>query len=307
MKRAFIKKRARENGASGPWREAWKRLLKNHLAILGLLIFLCILVGVVVIPETSPYTWNAVDGTQRYQPPSAQHWFGTMRNGNDLFVNIWFGGRESLVNASLATAFYIVVATFLGLWAGYFGGKVDFVLNHMMDFVHALPLVPILMVGAIGLTQREWEAPRILTLAMVTYGLMSTPILFKIIRTQVYSIKTQEYMQAAELLGVSKRAQVYRHVLPNVMSHVLVAISLMLSQAILIELMLYFIGIGYRGGEFSPMKPTWGNLIPNIRGFDAFKNYSWLTFFPILNIVMVTGSLKLLGEGLREALDPKHQ
>jgi peptide/nickel transport system permease protein len=297
----------KESGASGPWLEAWKRFRKNRLALIGLILFALILLGIIWIPILSPYTWNQVDGSMKYAPPSAAHWFGTMRNGNDLFVNIWYGGRESLLYALVATVVYLFTGTMLGLWAGYHGKKVDFFLNHIMDFVHALPHIPILMVGAIGLTAREWRAPQILLVAMVTYGFLSSPVLFKVIRSQVISIKSQEFMHAAQILGLSKRAQVYGHILPNVLTHVVVALSLMISQAILIELMLFFIGIGYRGGEFTPMKPTWGNLIPNIRGFDAYKNYHWLTFFPIMTIIVVTSSLKLIGEGLREALDPKSQ
>ncbi len=290
---------------SGPWKEAWKLFKKNHLAIIGLVLFLLIILGIIFIPILSPYKWNDLDGTKRYQAPSAQHWYGTMRNGNDLFTNVWYGGRESLLYASMATSVYVIFGTLTGLWSGYYGKKVDFIINHIMDFIHALPHIPILMIMGTALTMLEWRAPQILMVSLVTYGFFSSPILFKIIRYQVLQLKTQEFMQAADLLGISKRAKIYKHLLPNVVSHIVVAISLMMSQAILIELLLFFIGIGYRGGEFSPMRPTLGNLIPNIRGFDAFRNYYWLSVFPILTVILVSISLKLIGEGLREALDPK--
>ena len=141
---------------------------------------------------------------------------------------------------------------------------------------------------------------------MLIYGFLSSPILFKIIRNQVKQLQNSEFMQAADHLGISRTSRIFRHLLPNVFSHIVVAASIMMSQAILIELLLFFVGIGYTAGEYTPLRPTWGNLVPNIRGVNMFRRYYWLSLFPLLTIAFTTTSLKLIGEGLREALDPKY-
>lgn len=283
----------------------WKKFKSNRLAIVGLIMLFIIIVGVIFIPMVSPFTWNQVNGYKRYAPPSLENWFGTTRNGNDLFVNVWYGGRLSLAYASITTLLYLVVGTFTGLLAGYFGKVFDGILNTVMDFIHALPLIPILMVGGIIFNFTGAKTSHLILISMLTYGFFSSPILFKIVRGQVKKLKSMEFMQAAKVLGISKKSQIFKHLLPNVLSHVVVAASIMMSQAILIELLLFFVGIGYSSGEFNPLRPTWGNLVPNIRGSNIFRSYYWISLFPLLAIIFTSTSLKLVGEGLREALDPK--
>jgi len=291
---------------SKPWKDTWKKFKNNRLALVGLIMFLIILAGVIVIPILSPYTWNHVDGTRRYNPPSSENWFGTMRNGNDLFVNIWYGGRLSLIYASLTTILYLIVGTFTGLLSGFFGGKTDTLINAIMDFIHAIPLIPILITGGIVLNYRGWDTSIVILCAMMAYGFFSSPILYKIVRNQVKQLQSFEFMQAAKHLGLSRFSRIFKHLLPNVLSHIVVSASIMMSQAILIELLLFFTGIGFTAGEYNPLRPTWGNLVPNLRGANIFRKYYWISFFPLLTIIFTTTSLKLVGEGLREAIDPRH-
>lgn len=281
------------------------KLRRDPMAMLGLALLLIILIGVIVIPELSPYRWNDVDGTAKYAPPSAQHWFGTLRTGNDLFTCIWYGGRSSLIFASLAASIYCAVGTVLGLWAGYWGGWVDRLLSGLMSFLHALPFIPVLMLAAFGMAIKGIAMTPILFTSVSLFGFLTAPVLFQVIRLQTQSLMQAEYMQATRVLGLSPSSRIYRHLLPNLVSHVLIGFTHMMAQAILIELMLYFVGIGYTGDAFTPTRPTWGNLVPNVAGLDAFKNYSWATFFPILNIMVVTMALKLTAEGIRTAIATK--
>ncbi len=288
------------------WRDTWKKFRQNRIALAGLVMLSLIIASVIFIPMISPYTWNQVDGTKLFNAPNSQNWFGTTRTGNDLFVNIWYGGRQSLIYASITTLLYLFVGTLTGLISGYFGKKTDLIINGVMDFIHALPLIPILMVGGIILTFRGVQSSSLILSAMLVYGFCSTPILFKIIRNQVKQLQNLEFMQAVNHLGISRTSQIFKHLLPNVLSHVVVSASIMMSQVILIELLLFFVGIGYTAGEFNPLRPTWGNLVPNIRGANMFRRYYWLALYPLLTIAFTTTSLKLIGEGLREALDPKY-
>jgi ABC-type dipeptide/oligopeptide/nickel transport system permease subunit len=291
---------------SSTWEDTWKKFKQNRIALVGLVMLSLIIASVIFIPMISPYTWNQVDGTKLFDSPNSENWFGTTRTGNDLFVNIWYGGRQSLFYASITTLLYLFVGTFTGLISGFFGKKTDTIINGVMDFIHALPLIPILIVGGIILNFRGVQSSQLILSAMLVYGFCSTPILFKIIRNQVKQLQSLEFMQAANHLGISRTSQIFKHLLPNVLSHVVVSASLMMSQAILIELLLFFVGIGYNAGEFNPLRPTWGNLVPNIRGVNIFRRYYWLSVFPILTIAFTTTSFKLIGEGLREALDPKY-
>lgn len=292
--------------SSDPWKDTWNKFRKNPLALAGLIILLIVVICVIVIPVLSPYTWNQVDGTKRYAPPSSENWFGTTRNGNDLFVNIWYGGRLTLIYASLTTLLYLITGTLTGLFSGFFGGKTDAIINSIMDFIHAIPLIPILITGGIILNYKGWDTSIVILSAMLAYGFFSSPILFKIVRNQVRQLQNFEFMQAAKHLGISRTSRIFRHLLPNVLSHIIVCASIMMSQAILIELLLFFTGIGFTAGEFNPLRPTWGNLVPNIRGANTFRKYYWISLYPLLTIIFTTMSFKLVGEGLREAIDPRH-
>lgn len=281
------------------------RYRRDPMAMLGLILLVLILIGIVVIPELSPYRWNDVDGTAKYNPPSAEHWFGTLRTGNDLFTCIWYGGRSSMVYATVAASVYCLSGALLGLWAGYYGGWMDRLISSLMNFLHALPHIPVLMLVAFGMSLNNIAMTPILFTSVILYGFLSSPVLFQIIRMQTQSLMQLEYMQATRILGIGAHSRVYRHLLPNLISYVLVGFTQMMAQAILLELMLYFVGIGYYGDAFTPTRPTWGNLVPNIAGLDAFKDYAWITFFPILNILLVLSSLKLIAEGIRSAITAK--
>lgn len=278
---------------------------KNPMLLIGSILLIAILLCVAFVPVISPYKWSDVDGTMRYTAPSAEHWYGTTRLGQDLFVNIWQGGRLSLALALFAVIPFAFIGTMLGLLSGSLSGKVDFIISQVMTFVHAFPLFPLLMILGIGLRQLEVSRLQILYIALFVYSVFSTPTLFKVIRVETIRIRAEEYMKATEILGIGRWSRLWRHVFPNLVSHVIVAALQFMAHILIIELLLYFIGVGLGSSQNQPTTPSWGNLIPNIRGENTFKEYYWTWFFPISTIALTTISLRLISEGLRIHFDPK--
>lgn len=285
----------------------FKRLTKNPMILTGAVMLLIILMAVIFVPIVSPYKWSDLDGTMKFMPPSAQHWFGTTRIGQDLFVNICEGGRISLLLASVAVIPYTLFGTLFGLICGYGNKRVNFALSQFMTFVQALPLLPLIMMMGIFLSQLSFTIFQILLTSIVIYSFLSTPTLFKVVRAETMRIRSEDYLLAAEVSGVSRMAILFRHLFPNLRSHVIVSSIQFMAQILIVELMLSFIGIGFSGSINEAIQPTWGNLIPNISGPNAFKEYYWTWFFPIGIVAVTTISLKLLSEGLRVAFDPKAQ
>lgn len=281
------------------------RSFKNPLILIGFFLLLTIILSVLFIPMLSPYQWSDVDGTMRYQAPSSGHWFGTTRLGQDLFVNIWQGGRLSLTLALIGVIPYALMGTLLGILSGSGNKKVDFIVSQFMTFIHAFPLLPLLMILGIGLRQIEMDSLQILILAIFIYSVFSTPSLFRVIRAETMRIHSEEYMKATNILGLNQWAKIKNHIFPNLASYVIVSSLQFMAHILIIELLLFFIGVGYSTSANQSTPPSWGNLIPTIRGDNTFKEYYWTWFFPISTIALTTISLRILSEGLRIAFDPK--
>lgn len=277
------------------------------MILFGTLMILIILMAVIFVPIVSPYKWYDLDGTLKFMPPSAQHWFGTTRIGQDLFVNICEGGRISLLLASVAVIPYTLFGTLFGLLCGYGNKRVNFALSQFMTFVQALPLLPLIMMMGIFLSQLNFTTLQVLLSSIVIYSFLSTPTLFKVVRAETMRIRSEDYLLAAEVSGVSRRAILFKHLFPNLRSHVIVSSIQFMAQILIVELMLSFIGIGFSGNNNEAIQPTWGNLIPNISGPNAFKEYYWTWLYPIGIVAVTTISLRLISEGLRVAFDPKAQ
>ncbi len=284
-----------------------KRLVKNPMILAGIIMLSVILLAVIFGPIISPYHWSDFDGTMKFKAPSAQHLFGTNRIGQDLLVNICEGGRLSLLLASVAVIPYTLFGTLFGLICGYGNRRVNFALSQFMTFVQALPLLPLIMMMGIFLRQLNFTTFQVLLTSIVTYSFLSTPTLFKVVRAETMRIRSEDYLLAAEVSGVSRSAILFKHLFPNLRSHVIVSSIQFMAQILIIELMLSFIGIGFSGNNNEAIQPTWGNLIPNISGPNAFKEYYWTWLYPIGIVAVTTISLRLLSEGLRVAFDPKAQ
>lgn len=276
---------------------AWLRLLydlgHNWVAMLGVVIFLSILLMVIFAPYVTRYNPIEPDYSVRYAPPSQQHWFGTDRTGRDVFTRVIYGGRISLRVGLIAVGIGASVGTLLGLLAGFYGSWVEEGIMRLMDFVLAMPgiLLAITIVFALG--------PSLFNV-MIAVGISSVPNYARVVRASVLSAKEQQYVEAARASGVSDVTIILRHILPNVVAPVLILATLGLGGAILSVAALSFLGLGA-----APPTPEWGLLISDGRG--VLRRAWWVATFPGLFIMLTVLSVNLIGDGLRDALDPRLQ
>lgn len=286
--------------AQGPWRVAAQRFIKNRLSIFGAILLLFIVIFIYFGPMFSPFQMNHIDITKRFQPPDRIHWFGTDMLGQDLMLRVMLGGRLSFAMALMSASVTLTIGTIVGLIAGYRGKFVDFLLMRFTDYVSVLPLLPLLIAFSV-IFGFQFPPTIRLTATMIIFGFLNFPTLAKVVRGQVLFLKEEEFMQAATILGITHTSKIFRHLLPNVFGLVIAASAGILANAILLELTLSFVDLG-----FPPPIPSWGNLIPNIRGANNISGSDyWIWLYPISFISLTIISMNLLGEGLRDALDPK--
>jgi peptide/nickel transport system permease protein len=281
------------NKKRSQWGEVWRRLKRNKMAILGLII-LTILVLLAIFADVIADYDNVVikqNLAQRLQGPSAAHWLGTDEFGRDIFARLIHGTRVSLQVGIVAVGISIVIGGILGAVAGYYGGKLDNIIMRIMDIFLAVPsiLLAIAIVSALG--------PSILNL-MLAISISSVPSYARIVRASVLSIRDQEFIEAARAIGASNTRIIFRHIIPNSLAPVIVQATLGVASAILSTAGLSFIGLGIQ-----PPAPEWGSMLS---GGRQYLRYAWwVTTFPGVAIMITILSLNLLGDGLRDALDPR--
>ncbi|RAH97863.1 ABC transporter permease [Acuticoccus sediminis] len=256
---------------------------------LGLFLFVCLLA--ILAPYIAPYDPIDQSILQRLKPPSAEHWFGTDYYGRDTLSRILYGGRISLTIGLLAIGLALVVGTVIGMVAGYYGGAIDIVLMQIMDVLLAFPslILGLFIVAMLG--------PSVENL-IFAIAITAIPPFARIARAPTISVKEREFVEAGRALGFSNRRLILGHILPNILPEILVMGSLYLATAIRVEASLAFIGLGV-----SPPTPTWGGMIRE--GFENILDSFWLAVFPSIAILLVVFSLNLLGDGLRDAIDPR--
>ena len=272
-------------------RDALRRLKKNKLAMAGL-SFLVILVFLsLMTPWIAPYEYEAQDLYKGATPPSAEHWLGTDVLGRDQFTRVLYGSRISLMVGFIATSVALLIGVTWGTVAGYFGGKVDATMMRIVDILYALPfsIFIILLTVVFG---------RSLLLLFLAIGAVEWLTMARIIRSQVMSIKKQEYVEAAISIGLSTPQIIRRYLIPNALGPIIVYTTLTIPSVILLESFLSFLGLGIQ-----PPASSWGSLISY--GVETMEEYPWLIVFPGLVLSLTLFSLNFLGDGLRDALDPK--
>lgn len=281
------------NKKRSQWREVWRMLKKNKMALLGLVI-LCILVLLALFADViANYDTVVIKQNlgSRLQGPSASHWLGTDEFGRDIFARLIHGARVSLKVGIIAVGISIVCGGTLGALAGYYGGKLDNIIMRIMDIFLAVPsiLLAIAIVSALG--------PSIINL-MVAISVSNIPRYARIVRASVLSIRDQEFVEAAKAIGASNARIIFRHIIPNSLAPVIVQGTLGVASAILSTAGLSFIGLGIQ-----PPAPEWGSMLS---GGRQYLRYAWwVTTFPGVAIMITILSLNLLGDGLRDALDPR--
>lgn len=278
-----------------PFRLAMQRLARNRVAILGGVLLALIAFGCVVLPFLLKLDPNVTQPALRNQPPSARFWFGTDGLGRDLVARVLVGGRTSLLVGLAATAVSVVVGVAYGAIAGFYGGKVDEAMMRLVDFMYGLPymFLVILIMLMFSETARGDMLPVFLALGLVQWLTMA-----RIVRGQVLALRRQEFVLAAELLGVSDARLLIRHVLPNVLGVIMVYATLMVPSVIILESFLSFLGLG--------VALSWGQLVSDgIAVINPIRSYWWILLWPSIFLGITLISLNFLGDGLRDALDPK--
>ncbi len=276
---------------SSLWKDAWARLRKNKVAVGSLFAFAFIFLFCFVGPFLSPYDANAQDLFAGAEGPSVEHWFGTDTLGRDLMVRVMEGGRISLLIGLVATVVALAIGVIYGATAGYVGGKVDASMMRFVDLLYALPftIFVILLMVAFG---------RSLWLMFVAIGCVEWLSMARIVRSGVLSLKKQEFVEAAVSLGYSHRRIIVRHLIPNVLGPVIVIATLTVPAVMLLEAFLSFLGLGVQ-----PPNASWGVLINE--GQTNMEIYPWLLLFPAAFFAATLFCLNFIGDGLRDALDPK--
>ena len=273
------------------WKDAWRRLTKNKIAILSLvLIFIYILLAVFV-PIFSKYGYADVDSGKMNQFLSTEHWFGTDSIGRDLWVRVWRGARVSLSIGFIAAILNAVLGAFVGGISGYYGGKIDMVIMRIIDVLYGIPalIVTILVMVVLG------SGINSLIIAMVIVGWIGTA---RFVRGEVMRLKGQDFVAAAKILGVGNFRIIIKHVLPNIMGLIITNLMMAVPNAIFREAFLSYIGLG-----IAPPECSWGILAKE--GAKMLRIYPHELFIPAFFICTTMLAMNLLGDGLRDALDPK--
>ena len=279
-----------ERGSS-LWRDAWHRLRKNKMAVGGLFTLILMCVAALLTPWIAPYSYEEQDLVLGAVGPSAQHWLGTDTLGRDLLTRLLYGGRISLAVGFIATTVALTIGVLYGTVAGYFGGRIDATMMRLVDILYALPFMIfiILLMVIFG---------RNILLLFLAIGAVEWLTMARIVRGQVQSLRQQEFIEAAISMGLSQWTIIRRHLIPNTLGPVIVYTTLTIPSVMLFEAFLSFLGLGIQ-----PPQSSWGLLISY--GVETMEEYPWLLIFPGLALSTTLFALNFLGDGLRDALDPR--
>jgi len=263
----------------------------NRTSWVGLVVFLVVCLLAILAPMIAAHDPLEQNILFRLKPPSSEHWMGTDYYGRDIFSRLLHGARISLVIGLLAIGVAMIIGSFIGLVAGYRGGRTDIIMMQTMDVLLAFPslILGLIVVAMLG--------PSITNL-VIAIALTAIPPFARIARAPTIAVKEREFIEAGRALGYSDLRLMLGHILPNILPEILVMGSLWLATAIRVEASLAFIGLGV-----APPTATWGGMIRE--GFENILDSLWLTLFPSIAILVVVFALNLLGDGLRDAIDPK--
>lgn len=276
---------------SSLWGDVIRRFSRNRAAMSGFIVLVLMITYSTVGPWIRPYGFADVDWSIAYQLPNAQHWFGTDMFGRDLFVRMAMGGRVSLLIAFSATGVVLTVGVLYGSLAGFVGGRTDNVMMRVIDVLYGLPYLPFAIILLVILG--SGIAPMLLALAFVSW---LTPA--RLVRGQILTLKENEYVEAARALGASRRRIIMRHLLPNTLGIIVIAMFLEVPGMILGEAFLSFLGLGISAPDAS-----WGTLAQE--GWQGFRSHPWLIMLPGIFIAVTVISFNFVGDGFRDAIDPR--
>ncbi|MBI2067012.1 MAG: ABC transporter permease [Deltaproteobacteria bacterium] len=269
----------------------WHQFKRNRLAVAGLVVVLLLMAVALLAPWLSPYSPTAYNLDAILQPPSSAHLFGTDEEGRDIFSRLLYGTRISLSVGIVAVSLYVVIGLILGALAGYYGGAVDMLISRMIEIMICFPTFFLILVVL------AFVGPSIYNI-MIVIGLTSWPGIARLARGEVLKLRNQDFVLASRVVGASSWRIIFRHLLPNSLAPILVSATFGVASAILVESALSFLGFGVQ-----PPTPSWGEALSQSRDFMDFA--WWLAFFPGGAIFLTITAYNLVGEGLRDAIDPR--
>lgn len=306
----------KQSQGSSLWKDAWHRLARNKPAVVSLGVLFVVVIGCFVVPFL-PFVKDptVINLTNPAAAPNANHWFGTDQLGRDLFARVLYGGQVSLLVGFVATGVAVLIGVIYGAFSGYVGGKIDAVMMRFVDILFALPFLVLVILFALVVDDYSsafttwiikvtgWERGRVAPITtliplFIAIGAIGWLTIARIVRAQVMSVKTLDFVEAAVSLGLSRFRILFRHILPNVIGPIIIYTTLAVPGIMLLESVLSFLGLGVK-----PPNSSWGILIKE--GSDRMEVTPYLLLFPSLFFATTLFALNFLGDGLRDALDPK--
>lgn len=272
---------------------AWIKFKKNKLALFGSLILIILITFSLLASFITKVDINKVDLSNISSPPSGEHILGTDEMGRDIFSRLIYGGRVSLLVGVMATFIQVTIGVTLGAIAGYFGGAVDFIIMRIVDIFMCFPFFVIAITLAALLGPSVWNV-------ILIIGVLSWTSIARIVRAEILSIREMEYIEASKAIGLNWNEIIIRHIIPNVIPSILVTATLAIAGGILTESALSFLGLGVK-----LPKPSWGNMLSSAQKMSTLKNQWWQWVPPGLSVLLTVLSINFIGDGLRDALDPK--
>ena len=276
---------------SSLWQDAIRRLIQNRAAMIGGITVIILIVLAIFAPWIAPYSYSYQNLDLGASPPSAEHLLGTDVLGRDLLSRLLYGARISLLVGFVATGVALVIGVSWGIVAGYFGGRVDSVMMRIVDVLYGLPFIIFIILLMVIFGRNIW-------LLFAAIGAVEWLTMARIVRAQVIGLKNQEFVQAAQVMGVGNLSMFRRHILPNILGPIAVYATLTIPQVMLLEAFLSFLGLGIQ-----PPMSSWGTLIRY--GVESMEEHYWLLIYPGLTFTITLFALNFFGDGLRDALDPK--
>jgi len=279
------------NENSSLWSDAWRRLLANKAAVVSGVLLLLLIALAILAPWIAPHSYSYQNLELGAQAPFGSFFLGTDTLGRDLFSRILYGARVSLLVGFVATGVALVIGVSWGIVAGYFGGRIDSLMMRIVDVLYGLPFIIFIILLMVIFGRNIW-------LLFGAIGAVEWLTMARIVRGQVLTIKNQEYVLAAQAMGVSNLQMFRKHIFPNILGPIAVYATLTIPQVMLLEAFLSFLGLGIQ-----PPMSSWGTLIRY--GVESMEEYSWLLIYPGLTFTITLFALNFFGDGLRDALDPK--
>ena len=275
------------------WSKARKRFFRHKLAMFGLITLSLLILVSVLAPLLTPYSPITLDLRAIRKPPTSLHWLGTDGTGRDVLTRVFYAGRISLSVGLVSVSISMLIGIILGSIAGYKGGKVDLFLMRLTDMFMTFPSLVIIITVAAAMGPSVYNA-------MLVIGLLTWPSIARLVRGQFLTLREQQFVRAARSIGVPDWEIVFKHIFPNTISSIAVAVTFGVANAILLEASLSFLGLGVQAPT-----PSWGNMLRDAQSLNILEDMPWMWLPPGLMIGLAVLSINFIGDGLRDALDPR--